>query len=822
MKLRNTLGRSVVALLALLSVTSLAHAQKSWTGAVNNNWSTDGNWDVPPTPGSSETAQFNGPGNSNTSISLGGVPVSIGNIAFDSASAAEYSLGVLASGDAFNIDASGTITVGAGVPTLQTINAVVNGSGDLDVTNNGDATGGLTLAANISSTGTLTLTNNTAGSTLTVGGNIAAAALNAIASAGSVVVNGDVASDGIMNVGGSSGGSSVTFNGIISGSGSVSSTTMPTGGSMTFNGQNTYSGGSIFATPTTPVLHQPQVRLGASTVGSPGSVTSGPLGTGTITAGSGSPHIFVPIGDNRTIANDWTLSGSSIFIANNTTVDPTPRSLTLTGPINVVGGRAITNNLVEGAVLTLGSADSPSTITRNNTLTFQSQSGAAGPNGGVLVINNSISGTAGNHVVTFQNGLKVTLNNTIDGNGNVTVTAAGTVARFNKTGMYAGSGTFQIIQGATGYFDQPDVLQGGTGAFSVSTGGTAHIDSPLSVGGNHTVSGVGTTSYVNADLHVGGTFNITGGGVAYLNAPTTYSGTGNGMNIQAVDITQTTALVVNSTLTRTGAATSPVRVVTGTLAGNGGTIFAPVDILNNANGPSYLAPGTPAPPGGDNTKPSYENGPGLLTIGSPENPFDLNFNGNSTNLCATCNFNAEIGGLTAGTQYDQVVVYGTLTIGSTNSAQTPWGTLNVSLIDDFSPTSSATFEIMKATTRTGGPFATVNLPSPDWSVEYTSTSVLLHFTGSAGVPGDYNGNGTVDAADYVLWRKDPTNPANGYVSDPSDGYNLWRTNFGNPPGAGSGLGENTSVPEPASLAIIGLVGAIVALARPCRRTRSRS
>jgi hypothetical protein len=67
-----------------------------------------------------------------------------------------------------------------------------------------------------------------------------------------------------------------------------------------------------------------------------------------------------------------------------------------------------------------------------------------------------------------------------------------------------------------------------------------------------------------------------------------------------------------------------------------------------------------------------------------------------------------------------------------------------------------------------------------------------------GVAGDYNGNGKVDAADYVLWR-------NGDSPDDSQaGYNLWKANFGNPPGSGSALGSGV-VPEPSSLVLVGLV-----------------
>jgi hypothetical protein len=84
------------------------------------------------------------------------------------------------------------------------------------------------------------------------------------------------------------------------------------------------------------------------------------------------------------------------------------------------------------------------------------------------------------------------------------------------------------------------------------------------------------------------------------------------------------------------------------------------------------------------------------------------------------------------------------------------------------------------------------------------------------VPGDYNGNGTVDAADYVLWRKgDPAADSNGdTIIDQAD-YDFWRANFGNGgPGAGSGLGA-AAVPEPTGLVllIMGLIGGYA-----CRRS----
>ena len=63
-----------------------------------------------------------------------------------------------------------------------------------------------------------------------------------------------------------------------------------------------------------------------------------------------------------------------------------------------------------------------------------------------------------------------------------------------------------------------------------------------------------------------------------------------------------------------------------------------------------------------------------------------------------------------------------------------------------------------------------------------------------GLDGDYNGNGVVDAADYVQGRKSPGD----FGGDPV-WYNVWRQNFGNTGAAGLG---SAAVPEPMSLSLL--------------------
>jgi hypothetical protein len=73
-----------------------------------------------------------------------------------------------------------------------------------------------------------------------------------------------------------------------------------------------------------------------------------------------------------------------------------------------------------------------------------------------------------------------------------------------------------------------------------------------------------------------------------------------------------------------------------------------------------------------------------------------------------------------------------------------------------------------------------------------------------GVPGDYNGNGIVDAADYVLWRNGST--LQNEVATPGmatqEDYNEWRARFGRSAGSASGIAVAAAVPEPASLLVI--------------------
>jgi hypothetical protein len=77
-------------------------------------------------------------------------------------------------------------------------------------------------------------------------------------------------------------------------------------------------------------------------------------------------------------------------------------------------------------------------------------------------------------------------------------------------------------------------------------------------------------------------------------------------------------------------------------------------------------------------------------------------------------------------------------------------------------------------------------------------------------PGDFNGDNKIDAADYVVWRKDPM--AHGG----DNGYASWRANFGSSAGSGASLASN-AVPEPNTCLMTLFVGVVGMLVRRAAR-----
>ena len=171
----------------------------------------------------------------------------------------------------------------------------------------------------------------------------------------------------------------------------------------------------------------------------------------------------------------------------------------------------------------------------------------------------------------------------------------------------------------------------------------------------------------------------------------------------------------------------------------------------------------------------------------------------------------EIGGTTGGTQYDMLTTSGDASLG---------GTLEVSLIDGFTPAPGDTFEIVTATSVLDT-FDTLDLPTlPDdllWFVNYGATSIELVSTFVA----DFDEDGDVDDFDIAAWEAGfgsttathMTGDTNTDTATNGLDFLAWQRQFGS---SGAAVAGETSIPEPSSAILafflLGLVGG-------CCRTR---
>lgn len=157
----------------------------------------------------------------------------------------------------------------------------------------------------------------------------------------------------------------------------------------------------------------------------------------------------------------------------------------------------------------------------------------------------------------------------------------------------------------------------------------------------------------------------------------------------------------------------------------------------------------------------------------------------------TLQFNLDVG--IDGSIYSELTASGIATIDGTLDVNCS-GT-EISLGDRF--------DILTASS-VNGTFVTETLPSLSGNIElavvYMPTTVTLVATPE--LAGDFNIDGTVDAADYTVWR-DSLGSATNLIADAnlnaivdSADYGIWKANFGNSLPTASSI---ASIPEPTGI-----------------------
>ena len=391
-------------------------------------------------------------------------------------------------------------------------------------------------------------------------------------------------------------------------------------------------------------------------------------------------------------------------------------------------------------------------------------------------------GTAGNAIVTAQ--------------PSTVVGAPGGAIDFINAGD-AGSATL-IANGGASAVNGGHIRFGGG-----STGGSARIIVNAGANADFSLNGFGSyTGTAVGSIEGDGSFFLGNSllTVGNRNTNTTVSGTIADIGGYYTSTGGQLSKVGSGTLTLDGANTYTglTTVAQGALVVNG-SIAGSALVKNGATLKGTGTMGSVVVEAGGELSPGLS--PGTITVGG-------------LNLMSGSKLKYELG---AARDHILVTNNGNVTLG---------GTLDLAILTGFDPQPGQTFDLFEgAIGSVMGLFTTVNAPifnGHTLDLVYTANHVTLRVIDAVLPPGDYNNNGIVDAADYVLWRKNvgtttalPNDLIGGTIGTAQ--YNQWRTNFGQTaPGAGSSSGAiaNATVPEPATCVLL-----VIAAAGLCPRRR---
>ena len=326
--------------------------------------------------------------------------------------------------------------------------------------------------------------------------------------------------------------------------------------------------------------------------------------------------------------------------------------------------------------------------------------------GSTLAISGNIAGTGASLTLADGGSLILSGTNTYDGGttisgGTASISADGNLGSASG-GLTLGTGGRLLNTGSLAT-NRAVTLNSGGGVFAQGSGSISlTVSAPIDGAGALTQAGPGTlrltasNGYSGATVVSGGTLSVGDGGAGASIGGTSGVALSNGANLtfnQGDAVTWNRAIAGNGSFTKTGTGTltitaaqsytGPTSINQGELIVNG-ALVSPVTV-----GSGSILSGT-----GSLSNVTVNSG-GTLSPGNP--PGVLHLSGNLV-LAASAAMDYELGA--AGSGYEPFDLSGLATLN---------GTLNVSLLNGFTPSAGQSFDLIHGATT--GSFAHVNLPS---------------------------------------------------------------------------------------------------------------
>lgn len=502
----------------------------------------------------------------------------------------------------------------------------------------------------------------------------------------------------------------------------------------------------------------------------------GGSGYGEYNMSGGKLNIYVRDGLNIGDADQNGFAGEGVFNMSGGTLNATEMFLGKIG--RATGTFAQTGGAVNVGIATadgnfvdrIDTTGEQTTLDPNldGALTLGAGFGAGATSTGTYTMSNGTLHARHMNVAFFGNGTFT------QGGGTATIDTGVIVAFGTNDQAVPSTGTMNLNGGV---FETAAIGGGGGGNSTVNfNGGTvrATVDQPDFIvnlttanvqAGGLIIDSNGFNVSSNAQFSGAGGHIKRGAGTSALTGNMSYAGT---TKVEAG------TLLVNGSHTGGGAYT----VEAGATLGGIGTIGSAVTV-NGA-----LAPG---------------DGVGVLTVN------------NNVSFGTSGIFDVQIDA--AGNAADRLIVNGNLNLSGASDM------LRLSLAAGALPLAGP----LTIATYTGTLTGVFDLDNANFTINYgtgnNSSITISNITSidAGALIGDYNNNGSVDAADYTIWRNNVGNPGNTLQNrDPANGtgvvgpgdYASWKANFG---AGGGGSLAVTNVPEPSAVALLlmGSIGVVI-------------